>query len=287
MMKSNKNKDNIAMFFLRISFGLFLMIHFMSIYLDFEILFGSTAIIPNEINNLYISENTQNLSKIYLSFTHLIDYTTFINLFKTLYLLFCLNLVLGLLTRLSSFLLIILHYLMIKNNVFLTYGVDYYSSIILTIIFLFPTNNFFSVDKKIKVFQLKLVTEEYFLKSIRIFLSISYFFSGFNKIIGYNWRNGESIWKMFNLPMTNSYISSNMQWMSSFPIVPIIIGWFVITLEICYFLINLKFFRYYILISIVIFHVSIAITLQLYFFSTLMIIINLTAYYNFNQLEYE
>lgn len=279
-MKFLNIKDS-ALSFFRIAVGGLLIIHHLAIILDFDVLFGFNALIPNEINNLFLESFIFNLSKLYdFCFTWL-THDQFLLLFHTVYLISLTGITVGILKNFFSLIALILHFLMMKNNVFFSYGVDYFSSIALFIIFIFPCNSHMSLDLKLGIKRMSLVTEKYFLPFLQVFLSILYFFSGFDKLLGYNWRNGEAIWKTINLPSANTYISSNLEWLSVYQLIPILLGWSVVVLEMLYFIINFTALRKFFLSAIIVLHLSIALLLELYFFSSLMIIFNIAAYHNF------
>ncbi|WP_157449659.1 HTTM domain-containing protein [Croceitalea dokdonensis] len=162
---------------------------------------------------------------------------------------------------------------------------DYFASICLFLLCFLPSNVSFSLDailfhKKIDGLRARL-DFPIIRKYMGIFMCIAYFFSGFDKLLGYNWRNGESIWKTFTLPYSNLDFNLQLEWLADYPWVMIGMGWFVILQEIFYFLINHKPLRRFWLIGIVCMHLGIALILNLYFFSAIMIILNLTTYYDF------
>jgi predicted DCC family thiol-disulfide oxidoreductase YuxK len=115
------------------------------------------------------------------------------------------------------------------------------------------------------------------LTVLQVHMCIIYFFSGFDKILGFNWWNGESIWKALHLSYSPRLI--NVDFLSGTPIFAIV-GWGTIVLEMLYpVFMNIKRTRNIWLILVISLHVSIAIFLGLFFFSAFMIILSISAYY--------
>lgn len=115
-------------------------------------------------------------------------------------------------------------------------------------------------------------------------LSFAYMVSGIEKLSGYNWRNGESIWKAIHLPNFDNDFEINVDWLGEYPIVFLFIGWLTIIIELFYPLfISIRKTRMFWLYFTIGLHLSIALFLNLYFFSAIMIIWNVTAFYTFNK----
>ncbi|PMD87951.1 hypothetical protein BWI97_25540, partial [Siphonobacter sp. BAB-5405] len=116
-------------------------------------------------------------------------------------------------------------------------------------------------------------------KILQLHLCIVYFASGVEKIIGDNWRNGESIWKSLHLPGFTSAVSMDYEFLSTLPMLALIIGWSVVLIELLYPLFIWKQpYRNIGLLLVCSMHLGILLCLGLYYFSSLMIILNLTAF---------
>lgn len=140
--------------------------------------------------------------------------------------------------------------------------------------FLFPT----SVNPSYLVF-LRMATGTILLLSIIAIwpdFCLVYFFSGLGKIIGHTWRNGEALWKTVHLPYFESVISFE----APYPWLWVIGGWGIALTELIYpvFIFNPKT-RNVMLTLILALHVSIAVFLNLYLFSAIMIALNVATYY--------
>ena len=107
---------------------------------------------------------------------------------------------------------------------------------------------------------------------LRAYLSIVYVSSGIEKIAGPAWRNGEAVW---NFLMRPEVTAINAGWISQVPWLAVLLGWFVLTVEIGYCLClfsvrarNLWFFGTLLL------HAGIGLTLHLWVFSFTMLALN-------------
>jgi hypothetical protein len=263
--------------FFRISVGIFILLHFVSILPDFNGLYSKDGIIPTDILDVFIPELIITFPKIITFFQSLgIEMSVTIMVFQTLYVSLSAVLISGVKPRLSAFFLLILQISLVKSNSYYSYGVDYFTSMSLFYLVLIPSNFEYTFrpikDSNITAYK----------RLFQIHVSIAYFFSGFDKILGYNWHNGESIWKAINLPFANNNFDFSI--LANYPLSLICIGWCTIIIEILYpvFIWIEHTRKHWILLTISL-HIGIAFVLNLYFFSTIMIIWNLTVLYSFNK----
>ena len=104
-----------------------------------------------------------------------------------------------------------------------------------------------------------------------------YFFSGFDKIIGPTWRNGEAIWK--SLHSHNYYNLFNLDFLATGPFF-LLIGWATVVTEMLYPLgMQAAISRRYWGAAVLGMHVFIALFMGLFFFAAMMIVLNLSAWY--------
>lgn len=277
--------DPLFLSFLRISVGILVLVNFLSFYADIPYLYGNKAFLPNEVANIYVNE--LQITNYRLLLYSGMEYDQFWLVFTILFVLFALMLSFGLFTQVAALALLILQGSLFKTTPFFAYGGDYYVRICLFMLCVLPSNAQLSLDAVLFKSMAKRFREMVHFGKLRtllrIFLGISYFFSGFDKLLGYNWRNGESIWKAITLPYVNLDFNIDVFWLSDYRWLLVIVGWSVIILETCYFLINVKKLQKFWLWSIIGMHLGIALILNLYFFSAIMIILNLSAYYNFSE----
>ncbi len=265
---------------LRCGIALVSFAHFMALQPDFDNIFSAHAFVPPDIANATRDFLLPSIYSIYKSVQGItpISYEAVLLFFRILYPLTLLFLLAGLFTRPAAILSLALHLLITNSMEYYNYGVDLFTSIALFYCCVFPVASLFSLD--VLWFKKVPASADRISKCLKLFqthVCIMYFFSGLEKLMGYNWRNGESIWRM--LHGYNATESVNFDFLYNTPI-PLLIGWATVMLELLYPLfINIQQTRKWWLAGIVIFHVSIAFFMGLYFFSSVMIILNLTAYY--------
>lgn len=278
-LKNNSTNSDFIPFF-RISIGLILLMHFLSILGDFKLLYGLNSIIPSDIHTLYVSEYIILFDEI-ISLINNLTSSELVSIFvfKIIYIVLCVLIILGFYSRFFSILLLILQVSLIKSSYYYSYGVDFFSSMSLLYIMLLPSDDYFSLKQYL--FKLKRKSNYNFvLKTFQIHLSIAYFVSGLEKLSGYNWRNGESVWKALHLPNFSNDFSLDFNYLGKFPEVILLIGWLTILIELLYpIFINLKKTRLIWLYLTILLHLGIALTLNLYFFSAIMITWNITNFY--------
>lgn len=265
-----KQQNNFWLVFFRVAISLLVIVHFLSILPDFNNLYSiNDGVIEYRVSDIYIPDYVINLPKMIMFFDQMgIDPGITIMSFKIAFLLFAGILLLGYQQNISALILLFLQIALAKSNVYYTYGIDYFTSISLFYLTIIPS----------KVSSLALSP---FKRLFQIHISIVYFFAGFDKIIGLNWWNGENIWKAINLPFaTNNY---NITFLGDYPIFLTICGLLTVILELAYPLFVWQS-KYWIYLTILM-HVGIAFILNLYFFSAIMIIWNLTLMFSFNNEE--
>lgn len=267
--------------FFRISIGTMVLLHFLSVISDFDKFFSSKSIVPQDIMSVFHPGWLLTFSKI----THFFESfgvaeSTVILGAKTMFIMLCLNIILGFYSRISAFLLLLLQVALLKGSSFFIYGVDFFTSMSLFYLILLPSDSYFSV---LRFIFKKKAGEVNFMPVKRMFqihISMAYFFSGFDKLLGYNWRNGESIWKAIHLPYANRDFNFDFAWMADHSYILVIVGWSTVIIEMLYpvFVWIPKTQKTWMMLTISM-HLGIALVLNLYYFSAIMIIWNLT---NFN-----
>jgi len=116
------------------------------------------------------------------------------------------------------------------------------------------------------------------LRALQLHLCIIYLFGGLNKLVGPAWRNGEALWKAVQQSYGQPLIS--LSGVEALPWLWLAAGWGVVLLELSYpFLIWWRRARPWVLGSMVLLHLAIALLMGLYAFSALMILLNLVAYH--------
>lgn len=273
--------------FFRIAIGVLCLLHFISILPDFDYLFSNAAFIPLDIT--YAFSSIISYYEILQFFTSYgIEEQIISLIYKTIYLICSVFLIIGLFPRINAFILLSLQFMLFRNTSYYAYGVDFFTGMSLFYLILIPSDFKLSVNQ---FFWRKNKDENItpYLRLLQLHLSIGYFFSGFDKILGFNWRNGEAIFKAINLPYANRDFYFDFSFMANYPILSVMAAWFTILIEMCHpILMNLGSTRLVGLYLTISMHLGIALVLNLYFFSAIMIIWNMTAYYLSEQqsLEY-
>lgn len=268
--------------FFRITTGIIVLIHFLSIKADFQYLYGSNKILPTDIQTYSLSENIIYYDNIIMFFKNNFNLTLAFSesLFYFLFIILCFFIVIGFYSRISAFFLIFLQVALIKSSYFFTYGVDFFTTMSLFYVILFPSDDYYSIRKRIF---LKLNNNSNltpFKKLMQIHICWAYGMSGIEKLSGYNWRNGESVWKALHLPSFENPFIEQIDYLGKFSWIFVISGWAIIIIELLYPLfVNIYRTRKLWLYLTILMHVFIALFLNLYFFSAIMIVWNITNYY--------
>ncbi len=274
-----KNNETFIPFF-RISIGIIVLLLFFSFLNDFDFLYGLNSIIPSDIHTVVNDDYFIYYNDIVSFFTSLsIDKTISEAIFKILFVITCLFVIIGFYSRIFSLLLLFLFTALIKSSNLYSYGVDFYLMISLFYISILPSDDYFSVRrKKIKS---SFILQQ---RTFQIHICIAYFVSGLEKMSGYNWRNGEAVWKAIHLPNFTNDFNINVDFLGNYPIIFLFLSWYTIVVEMFYpiFIFNSKT-RMLWLYLIILLHLGIAIFLNLYFFAATLIIWNLSAFYFQNE----
>lgn len=270
----------------RISIGIILLFHFIAVINDFELLYGMDGIIPTDLQTIYQDSRIILVDEVIGSFDKITgSHANSILLFKISYILLSILIILGFFSRFSALLLLVLQVSLVKAGYYYSYGADFFASMSLFYIMLLPSDNYWSLRKLI--FKSNR-TQSYNVvhRTLQIHLMIAYFVSGIEKLSGFNWRNGESVWKAVHLPNFTNDFELDFNWLSEYPWVFVALGWTTIIIELLYPLfISLKKTRIAWLYLTISLHLGIALTLNLYFFSAYMITWNLAAFYFIKQQE--
>lgn len=191
-------------------------------------------------------------------------------------------LILGLFSRLSTIVILLLHISMIDSFSDYVYGVDYFLASLLFYALFFPLGQMYSLDHYIeKVSQVKL--SKYRIRSteattiLGIHLSIVYFVGGITKLAGPTWWNGGAIWTSLERPD----LDIGMQFIEYFDnkFIFIALGIATILVELLYpVMIWFCKTRTVWLTLTLGMHLFIAIVMELHFFASVMIFFNLIAF---------
>ena len=183
----------------------------------------------------------------------------------------------GLASRLSAILAWFFHLCAAKSGGFVSYGVDNFMAIGLFYLMLSPLPDRYSLDwrlRKSRPRDPQLLG--FWRRLLQLHLCIIYFFSGLTKCLGDGWWDGSNMWRALIRPPFNVIDPEILiGWKYLFPVA----GIFISLLEIGYpvFIWNSKTRKIW-LISICAMHVGIGLTMGMYLFAFIMIILNVAAF---------
>jgi len=263
--------------FFRIMTGVLSIVSVLIIRDDIHLFYSDDPIVPNDLLELKTREFIVTLPEI-VAFVQDLGWVSFtFNHFILVFIGLNLLLIIGFCSRMSAILVLFSQIAIVKSAVIFSYGFDYFLSMSLFYCCIFPVGQNFSIDSLIWKYS---KPNGIYLSIFRIHICIAYFFSGLFKALGYNWLNGESIWKAVHLPYVNTDFSIPLDWMADFPYLIIAIGVFTILIELLHpLLVSFRKTRDLCVMATILMHVGIAVILNLWLFSAIMITWNLTAYF--------
>jgi len=187
------------------------------------------------------------------------------------------SLLLGLACRFSAILAWFLHLCAAKSGGFVSYGVDNFMTIGLFYLMLSPLPDRYSLDWRLRELRPKNPQLLGFWRRVlQLHLCIIYFFSGLTKCLGPGWWDGSNVWRALIRPPFNIIDPEILvRWKYLFPVT----GIFICLLEIGYpvFIWSSKTRKIW-LIGICAMHLGIGLTMGMYLFAFVMIILNLAAF---------
>lgn len=186
-------------------------------------------------------------------------------------------LAIGLFSRTAAMAGWFIHLCAVKSVNLMTYGVDNFTTIGLFYLMFAPLPDRFSLDYLRKRWvQPNRNLAGTCRRVLQLHVCIVYFFSGLTKALGVGWWNGTSLWRSLTSPPYD-VISSHI-WIAVAPVLPLL-GISVWVLEIGYpVFIWLRKTRLIWFFAIIAMHVAIGLTMGLYLFAFVMIVLNFAAF---------
>jgi hypothetical protein len=186
-------------------------------------------------------------------------------------------LVLGLFSRSAAIVAWFLHLCAVKSTDFMAYGIDNFTTIGLFYLMLAPLPDRLTLDARIwKTRRPDAGNLGFHRRLLQVHVCFIYFFSGLTKCLGAGWWNGESLWRALSRPPFD-LISPQIliSWRHFLPASAIM----VCLIETSYpFLIWPRKTRLILLGSALALHIGIGLTMGLYLFALIMIVLNLAAF---------
>ncbi len=186
-------------------------------------------------------------------------------------------LLLGLFCRSSALIAWLLHLGAVKSGDFLAYGMDNFTTIGLFYLAIAPLPDRYALDSKLWKSSTKdLRLLGFHRRVLQVHLCAIYFFSGITKCLGAGWWTGASMWRALTRPPFNVI---PLQLLLSWKVVLPFLGITVCLIEMGYpVFIWLKRTRLVWLVCVLGMHIAIGLTMGLYLFSLIMIILNAAAF---------
>ena len=187
------------------------------------------------------------------------------------------GLIAGLFCRCSAILAWFLHLCAAKSGAFVSYGVDNFMTIGLFYLMLSPLPDRYSLDRRWRKFRPKdPQVLGFWRRVLQLHMCLIYFFGGITKCLGSGWWNGANIWRALTRPPFNIVPPEILvRWKYFLPVV----GISICLIETGYpVFIWLKKTRMIWLICVLGMHIAIGLTMGMYLFALIMIILNAAAF---------
>jgi hypothetical protein len=186
-------------------------------------------------------------------------------------------LLLGFCCRTSAITAWFIHLCAVKSGDFVAYGMDTFTTIGLFYLMVAPLPDRYALDWKLWKPRRNDPRRLGFQRRVlQLHMCLIYFFSGITKCLGAGWWTGESIWRALTRPPFDLIpLQVLISWEAIFPV----LGIAVCLLETGYPLfIWWRRTRFIWLLCILGMHVAIGLTMGLYLFSIIMIVLNIAAF---------
>jgi hypothetical protein len=268
---------------LRIGLGLQVTIYTLSSHADWHELFASNAhgLVNRELTEAFLAVHSPLCPRIgwLISIGNHLGFNEPIVLWSIWALLLCSGICLlaGLFSRPAAVITWFLHLCAVKSEQFLSYGMDNFTTIGLFWLMLSPLPDRQSLDWRWRGVQSQhghLLG--FFRRGLQVQLCFIYFFSGITKCTGVEWWNGTSLWQIFTSPPFDLLSPEVLiPWANLLPV----LGIAICLLETGYpIFIWPRTTRAIWLIVVVAMHVAVGLTMGLYLFSLIMIVLNVAGF---------
>jgi hypothetical protein len=183
----------------------------------------------------------------------------------------------GLYSRFAAVLTWLLHLSATKSGALVSYGADNFVTIALFYLVISPLPDRFALDCRFGTASTKDPRIIGFCRrALQLHLCLIYLFSGIAKALGSGWWNGSNLWRALTRPPFNLLSAETLiVWKSVFPVA----GICVVLLEIGYavFIWHRRFGKVW-LACVCTMHALIALTMGMYLFALIMIVLNVAAF---------
>jgi len=169
-----------------------------------------------------------------------------------------------------------LHLCAVKSSALLGYGVDNFTTIGLFYLAVSPLPDRLTLDCCFRGKETDALRCGFVQRLLQLHLCVIYFVGGLTKCLSFSWWDGTNLWRSLTCPPFNLLPMEVV--LKATPILPIV-GIAIWLLELCYpVFIWLRRTRFIWLFSILAMHLGIAVTMGLYVFGFIMIVLNFAAF---------
>jgi hypothetical protein len=269
--------------YLRVGLGLQVILYTLSLRADWNFLFGGTEVGFNgrAFSEALLSTESPFVPRLgwLVTLGSHVGLSEWAVLSVTWWLLLCAGcgLLAGFFSRSSAIVAWFLHLCAAKSGGLVSYGVDQFMTIGLFYLMLSPLPDRYSLDHWLRKRPLKHPELLGFWRRVlQLHLCLIYFFGGLAKCLGSGWWDGSNIWRALIRPPFNIIPPEILVcWKYFLPVA----GISICLIETGYpFFIWLKKTRLVWLVAIIAMHVAIGVTMGMYLFALIMIILNVAAF---------
>jgi hypothetical protein len=268
---------------LRLGLGLELLLYALSLRIDWNYLFAGTGggLISRNLGEAILSLESHFVPRlgwlVTLGEKAGLSEQTILSMAWIVLLGSACSLLAGLFCRFSAILAWFLHLCAAESGGLVSYGVDNFMTIGLFYLMLSPLPDRCALDQwRRKSWPKDRQWSGFFRRVLQIHLCLIYFFGGITKCLGSGWWSGENVWRALTRPPFNILPPEILiRWKHLLPL----LGIFICLLETGYpVFIWLKRTRTIWLICILAMHIAIGLTMGMYLFALIMIVLNLAAF---------
>jgi hypothetical protein len=186
-------------------------------------------------------------------------------------------LLLGLFCRPAAIIAWFLHFCAAQSGGLLAYGADNFMTMGLFYLMLSPLSDRYSLDHRlVKTKPKDLQLLGFWRRVLQLHLCLVYFFGGLGKFLGSGWWDGSNLWRALTRP---PFDILSPEILIRFKYLLPILGISIVLIELGYVVfIWMKKTRFTWLVCIVGMHIAIGLTMGMYFFALIMIVLNLAAF---------
>jgi Vitamin K-dependent gamma-carboxylase len=272
LLTNKKNQQYLGFF--RIAVGIVALLDLFSMRGGFSVFFSEKeTIIPQKLEFLF-TEYFDYLGPLYNFLEKNNELYLFYSTIIYVYVVFLIMVVLGIFTRFSAIIATLLQLVIFKSLAIYNFGYDHFLTMSLFYCIIFPVGKVKSVDNLIFKNNCSIKYNFNYQKIIQLHLTMVYVFSGLAKIVSKSWWDGVAIWRAISTVYDNYFKVP--------AIILAIVGILTILSETFYpFLVNFNKTRRMTVYAMICMHAFIAVVLELPFFAAIMIVWNITSYYEY------